>query len=163
MADKAGRASNSPSSVLLERYQRRTPGQPVVQDYIPLPFAQADYLINLAVPKSHAGAGITACGKNFYGALLRCPDGYFRDGNGTDQAATLNYSSLHKSLPNSTGPSGIGKLSRLGGPDGHPNLGGKTLLCLGDGLFSGQDWSASPTNGTWRRSTATGPRAFLPH
>ena len=40
-----------------------TPGLPVVMDYVPVPFAQADYLIDLAVPKSHAGAGITVCGK----------------------------------------------------------------------------------------------------
>ncbi len=137
-----------------------TPGQPVVRDYIPVPFAQADYLINLAVPKSHAGAGITACGKNFYGALLRCPDGYFRDGNGKDQPATLNYSSMHKSLPNSTwGPSGMGKYHALVDLMGNPNLGGKTLLCLGDLLFSGQDWAAkpykwnmAPFNGNWPSS-----------
>ncbi len=137
-----------------------TPGQPVVQDYVPVPFAQADYLINLAVPKSHAGAGITACAKNFYGALLRCPDGYFRDGNGMDQAATLNYSHMHKSLPNSTwGPPGLGNYHALVDLMGHSNLGGKTLLCLADALFSGQDWAArpykwnmAPFNGNWPAS-----------
>ena len=137
-----------------------SPGQPIVPDYVPVPFAQADYLINLAVPKSHAGAGITACAKNFYGALLRCPDGYFRDGNGVDQGATLNYSSLHMSLPNSTwGPSGLGHYHALVDLMGNPQLGGKTLLCLADALFSGQDWAArpykwnmAPFNGNWPAS-----------
>jgi Carbohydrate binding module (family 6)/Domain of unknown function (DUF362) len=137
-----------------------TPGSPVVMDYVPVPFAQADYLIDLAVPKSHAGAGITVCGKNFYGALLRCPDGYFRDANGSNQPGTLNYSSMHASLPNSTwGPPGLGHYRALVDLLGHPSLGGKTLLFLGDLLFSGQDWAArpykwkmAPFNGNWPSS-----------
>src|ERR1035441_7029605 len=35
-----------------------TPGQPVVQDYVPVPFAQADYIINFAVLKGHS-VGVT--------------------------------------------------------------------------------------------------------
>ncbi len=137
-----------------------TPGSPVVQDYVPVPFAQANYLINLAIPKSHAGAGITVCAKNFYGALLRCPDGYFRDAKGPNQGGTTNFSSMHKSLPNSSwGPAGLGKYRALVDLMGHPDLGGKTLLCIGDMLFSGQDWSArpykwnsAPFNGNWPSS-----------
>ena len=108
---------------------RVTAGQPVVQDYTPVPFAQADYLINLAVPKSHALGGITAFAKNFYGALLRCPDGYFRDAG-----AKVNYSDMHKALPANT--PNMGRYRTLVDLMGHPSLGGKTLLCLGDMLFS---------------------------
>ena len=50
-------------------------GGPVVQDYVPVPLAQADYLIDFAVLKGHS-VGVTLCAKNFHGALLRCPDGY---------------------------------------------------------------------------------------
>lgn len=134
-----------------------TPGQPVVPDYVPVPFAEADYLINLAVPKSHARAGITVGAKNFYGALLRCPDGYFRDGKGADQSATLNYSSLHESLSDMS--PGLGKYHALVDLMGHPSLGGKTLLCVADGLFSAQDWVSRPSkwnmppfNGNWPAS-----------
>ncbi|MEK7677450.1 MAG: hypothetical protein AAB676_16610 [Verrucomicrobiota bacterium] len=30
---------------------------------------------------------------------FRCPDGYFRDANGKDQAGTRNYLSMHESAP----------------------------------------------------------------
>jgi hypothetical protein len=123
-----------------------------VQDYIPVPFAQADYLINVAVPKSHARGGITVCAKNYYGALLRCPDGYFRDAG-----ATLNYSDMHKALADMS--PNMGHYRALVDLMGSPNLGGKMLLCLGDMLFSGQDWAArpykwnsAPFNGNWPAS-----------
>lgn len=136
------------------------PGQPLVQDYVPAPFAEAAYLINIAIPKSHGGAGVTVCGKNFFGAMLRCPDGYFRDANGPDQGGTKNYSNMHSSMPSSDwGPSGMGHYRCLVDLMGHPALGGKTLLCIGDMLFSGQDWSArpykwnmAPFNGNWPSS-----------
>ena len=97
------------------------PSLPVVQDYIPVPFAQAAYIINFAVLKGHS-VGVTLCGKNFYGALLRCPDGYYRDANGTNQGGTPNYSSMHASTPDPTIPGipGHGPLPRHRGPDGAP-------------------------------------------
>lgn len=133
---------------------------PLLQDYIPVPFAQADYIIDLPVLKSHASGGITVCAKNFYGALLRCPDGYFRDALGPNKSAIVNYSDMHKSLPNSDlGPSGLGHYRANVDLLGHPALGGKILLCLIDGLFGGQDWSArpykwntAPFNGNWPSS-----------
>jgi hypothetical protein len=45
-----------------------------VPDYLPISFAEADYIINFAVLKGHS-AGITLCAKNHYGSPLRCPDG----------------------------------------------------------------------------------------
>ena len=136
-----------------------TPGQPVVQDYLPIPFAQADYIINFAVLKGHS-VGVTACGKNFYGALLRCPDGYSRDANGPNQAGTLNYSSMHKSTPDpSIGLPGLGHYRCIVDLVGSPVLGDKTLLWLVDGLFGGYywdshplPWNMAPFNGHWPSS-----------
>jgi hypothetical protein len=113
-------------------------------DYLPVPFAQADYLINFAVLKGH-GVGVTLCGKNWYGALLRCPDGYYRDANGANQGGTANYADMHASTPTpSLGPPGLGHYRAIVDLMGHPALGGKTLLCLVDGLFGGYFWDSHP-------------------
>ncbi len=119
----------------------------VVQDYIPVPFAQADYLIDFAVLKGHS-VGVTLCGKNLYGSLLRCPDGYFRDGSGLNQGTNLNYSSMHASTPNPDpsvgGQPGLGHYRAIVDLMGHPALGGKILLCLVDGLYGGYFWDSHP-------------------
>ncbi len=132
----------------------------VVQDYIPVPFAIADYLIDFAVLKGHS-VGVTLCGKNFYGALLRCPDGFYRDANGLNQGGTLNYSSMHTSTPDPSipGTPGMGRYRAIVDLLGHPALGGKVLLWLVDGLYSGyywdshpKKWNMSPFNGNWPSS-----------
>ena len=134
--------------------------KPVVQDYIPVPFAEADYLIDFAVLKGHS-VGVTLCGKNLYGALLRCPDGYYRDGSGPNQGATLNYSSMHTSTPDPSipGTPGTGRYRAIVDLMGHPALGGKILLCLVDGLYGGYfwdshpyKWNMPPFNGNWPSS-----------
>lgn len=133
---------------------------PVLQDYVPVPFAIADYIINMPVIKSHSGGGITVCAKNFYGALLRCPDGFYRDAFGKDQPGNLNYSDMHRSLPwTGTGQPGLGHYRAHVDLMGHPQLGGKVLLNLVDGLYGGQNWSAHPYkwntppfNGNWPSS-----------
>ena len=128
-----------------------------VQDYLPLPLAEADYLINFAVLKGHS-VGVTLAGKNLYGALLRCPDGYYRDANGPNQGGNLNYVSMHASTPDpgSSGTPGLGHYRAIVDLLGHPALGGKTLLCLVDGLFAGYfwdshpyKWNMAPFNGNW--------------
>jgi len=108
-----------------------------LQDYVPARFAEADYLINFAVLKGHA-AGVTLCGKNLYGALLRCPDGYLRE------VGVTNYYDLHQSLPMPHTSPGRGQYRAVVDLMGHPKLGGKTLLCLIDGLFGGYYWDAHP-------------------
>lgn len=137
-----------------------TSGQAVVADYVPQPFAQASYIINFAVLKGHS-VGVTACGKNFYGALLRCPDGFFRDANGPNQGATLNYSSMHKGTPdpNAGGVPGLGHYRCIVDLIGSPVLGDKTVLWLVDGLFGGyywdshpRTWNMTPFNGRWPSS-----------
>jgi hypothetical protein len=136
-----------------------------VQDYIPVPFAQADYLIDAAVMKTHSGAGITVCAKNFYGALLRCPNGYFRDANGKDQWGLVGgYADLHKGLPNQPdygGAAGLGHYRNLVDLLGHPQLGGKTLLFLVDALYCGQDWSATPVKWNLAPFSGNWPSSLL--
>jgi len=138
---------------------KANPG-PVVQDYVPVPFAQADYIIDLAVLKGHS-VGVTLCAKNFYGALLRCPDGYSRDAFGRNKGGNLNYSNMHTSTPdpNIPGVPGMGHYRALVDLLGSPELGGKTMLFLVDGLFGGyfwdshpKKWTTAPFNGNWPSS-----------
>lgn len=135
-------------------------GQPVVQDYVPVPYAQADYLIDFAVLKGHS-VGVTLCAKNFYGALLRCPNGYSRDAFGPNQGGTINYHNLHASTPDPSlpGTPGMGHYRALVDLLGSPVLGDKTLLFLVDGLFGGyfwdshpKKWNTPPFNGNWPAS-----------
>jgi hypothetical protein len=137
-----------------------TASQPVVSDYVPVPFAQADYLVDFAVLKGHS-VGVTLCGKNFYGALLRCPDGYSRDAFGRNQGGNTNYHNLHTSTPdpNIPGTPGMGHYRAVVDLLGSPALGGKTLLFLVDGLFGGyfwdshpKKWTTAPFNGNWPSS-----------
>lgn len=135
-----------------------------VQDYLPVSFAQADYLINFAILKGHS-SGVTLCAKNHYGSLIRLPSQYLRPpwpgrpGNGSN----LNYYNMHYSLPNA-GQSppwspGIARYRALVDLMGHSELGGKTLLYLIDGLYGGYYWEARPYrwnmppfNGDWPSS-----------
>jgi hypothetical protein len=113
------------------------------QDYIPTHFAQAKYFINSAVLKSHTQNGITVTAKNHFGSL-RLP-----------QAG--GYYDMHSTRAQET-PS-IGQYRCLVDLMGHPKLGGKTLLFLVDGLYSGRGWDSvpkrwtiEPFNGNWPSS-----------
>ncbi len=137
-----------------------TNGAGKVQDRVPVPFALADYIIDFAVLKGHS-TGITACGKNWYGALLRLPNTWYRDANGTNQSGYTNYVHLHYSTPRpkSGGVPGLGHYRAIVDLMGHPELGGKTLLCLVDGLFGGYysesrpvKWNTAPFNTNWPSS-----------
>jgi hypothetical protein len=99
------------------------------QDYIPTHFAQADYFINFPVLKSHDDGGITVCGKNHYGSLIRNPN-------------ASGYYDMHRTR--ATERSGMGHYRAIVDLMGHPKLGGKTLLALIDGLFAGISWDATP-------------------
>jgi hypothetical protein len=119
----------------------------VKQDYVPLHYAEATYLINLANMKSHLGAGITLCAKNHYGSFIRLPI----DTN-------LGYYNLHQSLAFIT-PAAASYRAQVD-IMGHAHLGGKTLLYLIDGLYEGNHnndtvphtWNVSPFNGGWTSS-----------
>jgi hypothetical protein len=99
----------------------------------------ADYLINLAILKSHdAEAGVTLCGKNYFGLIG-------------------NPESLHPyadSDYNSYAP----QVDLLG----HHDLGGKTMLFIIDGIYGSRSprgygsaprrWDSKPFNGDWPSS-----------
>ncbi len=110
-----------------------------VQDYVPTCFAQADYFINFPVLKSHLMGGITICGKNHYGSLVRTPVGDLR-------GKALDYYSMHLSLPESVWQTGSYRC--LVDLLGHPQLGGKTLLFLVDAIFAGEGWDGVPSKWT---------------
>jgi hypothetical protein len=117
----------------------------MTQDYVPVPYAEAKYLINMANLKSHTSAGVTLCAKNHYGSLLRRPPdkGYY------DMHGTL-ASDVH----------GSGQYRALVDLMGHARTGGKTLLYLIDGLYPGvhpiehapRKFSTAPFNGQWASS-----------
>jgi hypothetical protein len=114
------------------------------QDYIPSHFSQANYFINFPILKSHSGGGITVCGKNLYGALIRSP-------------ADSGYFNMHLSWPSDS--SGMGKYRATVDLMSHPRLGGKTILALIDGLYGGVDWDSTavrwqmaPFNNDWPSS-----------
>jgi len=136
-----GRTQVQPSSVPFY-FSCRPTGN--TQDYILAPYAEADYFINLANFKSHSSAGVTLCGKNYYG-FLRPP-------------IETGYYSLHESLPEFVHESG--RYRCMVDLMGHSHSGGKALLYLVDGLYSGvhpdddhpRKWSFAPFNGDWTSS-----------
>jgi Domain of unknown function (DUF362) len=107
------------------------------QDYVPVPFAEANYVINFAILKGHS-SGITVCGKNNYGSLLRTPAGSLRG------VAYSDYYDMHLSLPNAEWSPGLGHYRAIVDLMGHRQLGGKTLFYLIDGLFAGYYWDSHP-------------------
>ena len=117
------------------------------QDYVPSKYANAEYIINIPVLKGHS-AGITICGKNHYGSLLRCPDGYLRGAGNSGGEGMNGYYSMHYSLPNAymdpPWSPGMGQYRAIVDLMGHDELGGKTVLYLVDGLFAGYYWDAVP-------------------
>jgi hypothetical protein len=113
------------------------------QDYIPAAIADAAYLINFAELKTHDGGGITVCGKNLYGSLIRTPVGNLRD-------VANNYVNLHAWLPGDDyrtdiSMTGMGHYRPLVDLMGSRNLSGKTILYLVDSLFAGKNWYAAPS------------------
>ncbi len=136
-AGECGCAKVRPSAVPL--YWSCRPGSSA-QDFLPACFAEANYIVNFANLKAHRGSGVTLCAKNHYGSLIRRPPekGYF---------------DIH--------PGGFAKETRIYRPlvdlMGHEHLGGKTVLHLIDGQFSGlhpsdhepQRMKMAPFNGNW--------------
>jgi len=139
-AGKFGRIQVQPSSQPL--YWSCRPPE-VAPDYVPLCFAEADYLINFANLKAHTGAGVTLCGKNHFGSLVRWPvqQGYYDMHRNSFSKATRVYREQVDLM-------------------GHAHLGGKTVLYLIDGLYSGKHpvdhaprrWQSPPFDGGWASS-----------
>ena len=139
-AGKFGRIKVMPSSRPLH-WSGRPHGK--AQDYLPACFAEADYLVNFASLKAHTAGGVTLCAKNHFGSLIRWPvqEGYY---------------DIH---PNCFATD-AGIYRPLVDLIGHSHLGGKTVLYLADGLFSGvhprdpvaQRMRQPPFNGQWPSS-----------
>ena len=130
------------------------------QDYVPDHFAEAEYFINFAVLKGHS-SGITLCGKNNYGSLIRMPTGWERDLVHSHAEGSNGYYSMHYSLPNNISgwSPGTGHYRAIVDLMGHEELGGKTLLYLIDGLYAGyywdsrpRKWTSAPFNNDWPSS-----------
>ena len=113
------------------------------QDFVPVHYAEAEYLINLANFKAHTGAGVTLCAKNHYGSLVRIP-------------SESGYYNLHTSAF----ATGMGMYRNLVDFMGHAHVGAKTMLYLIDGLYAGVHprdtaplkWNSAPFNGDWTSS-----------
>jgi len=116
-------------------------------DYFTQYYANAEYFIDFAILKAH-WAGITQCGKNHYGSMTRRPDaigdGYY------DMHASLSYKAPE-----------YGQYRALVDLLGHEVTGGRALLYMIDGLWSGYGWGSAipptkwvshPFNGDWPSS-----------
>jgi hypothetical protein len=134
------------------------------QDYIPLPFAEADYIINFAILKGHS-SGVTLCAKNQYGSLIRTPNGHLRPAFPLlpNKGGYPGYYDMHLSLPNAgqnpPWSPGTARYRALVDLMGHTELGGKTVLYLIDGLYGGYyweghpyQWKTAPFDGDWPSS-----------
>ncbi len=136
-AGKFGRIKVQPSSVPF--YWSCRP-QRVLPDYLPVCFAEADYLVNFANLKAHTAAGVTLCGKNHFGSLVRWP-------------VQKGYYNMHRNSFTKTTGIYREQVDLLG----HAHFGGKTVLYLIDGLYSGKHpidhvprkWSSPPFAGHW--------------
>jgi len=121
--EDSGRVSTEPNLSHPIHFVKPYAGDTDIADhYPPTSYTQATYLINLALLRGHDMFGITLSGKNFFGSVS---DGY---GFGPGR---LHGSAVNNSTPN-----------RLGMPHchpcllGHPQLGGKTMLFMLDGLYT---------------------------
>jgi len=123
----SGRTQSTPSQIV-QHWSHGLDPNDFETDFIPSLYAEADYLVNIAVLKSH-GAGITLCAKNHYGSYNRTPD-------------DVGYYDLHPSLAGSN--PNPGQYRTLVDIMGHPHMGAKTLLYMLDGLYGGDNWSAYP-------------------
>ncbi len=112
-------------------------------DYLPTCIVEAEYLVNFATLKAHVGTGVTLCGKNHFGSLVRWPaeEGYY-DMHGSSFLQKTNVYREQVDLM------------------GHSHLGGKTVLYLIDGTFCGKHpidpaprkMNCAPFNGDWPKS-----------
>jgi len=109
---------------------------------VPRCVTQAKYLINLALLRPHTMFGVTLCAKNHFGSV------YFPTAGGWTPAPLHNYGRRDNAM---------GTYNCLVDLIGHPQLGGKTLLYMIDGLYPaghqsadvirfvsfGDDWASS--------------------
>ncbi len=107
-------------------------------------FAEADYVINMALMKGHVSQGVTLSSKNFFGCL----------NIETDWRKNAHSSGFSQNRE--------GKRQYSVYPDfmGHKDLGAKTMLFLIDGIYSNKfvdgvpesKWALIPFNNQWPNS-----------
>jgi len=122
--------------------------------YLPTVVTQADYMINVAGLKGHTMAGMTVCAKNHQGTVLK-------------EDSSAGARDVHPVLAVKGGgrgpaPQQMGAYNGLVDMNGHPDVGGKTVLYLIDGLYATQHnefrlaevckWDSAPFNGHWTSS-----------
>jgi len=95
--------------------------EPIPPDKLPMPFVEADYVINLAIMKPHGSAGVTLSAKNWYGCFCVKPGNY--------RPNDAHHSLSPKTLPE------YEQYRVLVDLMGHEHLGGKTMLFILDGLW----------------------------
>ncbi len=103
--------------------------------YLPTCVTEAKYLIDLALLSGHSMYGFTACGKNWYGSICwRTNANYFPWNGGWTPSPLHNFGLRNNPM---------GSYNSIVDLIGHPQLGGKTLLYLVDGLY-GSDNAITP-------------------
>jgi len=117
---------------------KSNPPREIPPDRLPMPFVEADYVINLGVMKGHSTAGVTLCAKNWYGSFC-CPPGGGRNND-------AHHMLLNEYTPES------GHYRVLVDLMGHEHLGGKTVLFILDGLW-GFPWHGSSSRPTKWQNT----------
>jgi hypothetical protein len=96
--------------------------------YLPTCVTEAKYLIDLAQLSAHSMFGITACGKNWFGSICwRTNANYFPWNGGWTPSPLHNFGLRNNPM---------GSYNPIVDLMGHPQLGGKTLLFLVDGLYA---------------------------
>jgi hypothetical protein len=139
-AGKFGRIQAKVSSVPLY-WSCRPEGK--ATDYLPTCIAEAEYLVNFANLKAHGGTGVTLCGKNHFGSLVRWP-------------VQKDYYDMHDKAFSKEMKSYRDEVDLIG----HAHLGGKTVLFVIDGLLCGKHpmdqaprrMAIPPFNGDWPKS-----------
>ncbi|MBN1118861.1 MAG: DUF362 domain-containing protein [Bacteroidales bacterium] len=114
---------------------------------LPQEYVDASYFINMPCLKTHNEGAITLAAKNHQGSYIQ------DDGIASNQSAQ----DMHYSLPANN--EGHGKYRHLVDYMSHEHLGGKTLLYIIDGIWSGRNWEGivekwemTPFNGDYTSS-----------
>jgi hypothetical protein len=110
---------------------------------LPTVVSEAKYLINVALARPHELAGVTFCAKNFFGSVWHPTVYQYYHGWHPEfmhkSVASLNFSADIPMRP-------MGSYNALVDLMGHNDLGGKTLLFIGE-CIRYKNWSAPPFNG----------------
>jgi uncharacterized protein (DUF362 family) len=122
--------------------------------YLPTVVTKADYMINVAGLKGHTMAGMTVTAKNHQGTVLK-------------EDSSAGARDVHPTIAVKGGgrgpaPQQMGAYNGLVDMNGHPDVGGKTMLYIIDGLYATQHnefrlapvckWQSEPFNGNWTSS-----------